>query len=459
MADSLPMDTARPDARRLDPVIWAIPLLAVGLVGVMVAEPRSLGILVPLALAAAGIALLAWKRPFLCAGLVPVVFPIPQLGHVFLYEAGAVLVCAAVVLAGIRARRRWLLHLERVEIASLLFVLWGMVTLFWSSSSWWWLFAVRKYGFGTLALWTATRLSRESRNRWDLLAGIALASIALSIATFEKAVSSGLFTAGSAFSHIKGTDLTWGTSNYIGALLVLMLPTCLYLAVHAPRLELRALGWIALPLAGLVMAVAASRGGAMLMVGVMLAYIFRQRPSRRTLLLFAAFTVSIGLLLAGPGSSHFLSRFTSPRELGSGVVRLFLLRAGWRRLLDHFPFGMGFGQGIVEPDHLATGGPHNFLLTAAYEVGVPGVVLWIAVLVLIARRIREWIGVPAESDAARTLLFILVTSVLNSLFEGTFEGLHFHFLFFWIAGLYLGALGSSSPEPNLSVAPAAAPSR
>ncbi len=428
----------------------AVVLGAVLVATAVVLEPLPWGVLLLALAGLAGLGWLVWRHPILAAALLPVVLSPPEFLKVFAYEVGLVTVFAVLVVAGTRARLAWFWRLDPIEQASFAFVAWGALTLFWSSSAWWWLFAMRKYGMGALALFTAWRLARLAHTPWPWLRGITLGVLALSAAVFVKAVGSGMLTLGTAFKRIEGTDLGWGKANYLGALLLLMLPSALHLALHAPDRRSRLLGWLSLPCAGLVMATAASRGGAVLLLVVSLAYLVRRELGAKLLPMLAGVAVAVGLLLLGPGSAQFLERFTSPRELGSVVVRLFLLRAGWRRIVEHFPFGMGLGQGIVEPDHLAAGGPHNFLVTITYEAGLPGAVLWCALLVLLFRRAWRERRVPGHEALARTLLFTVATAVLNSMFEGTFEGLHFQFLFFWIVGLLLGALSRDGGTDALS---------
>ncbi|MEY4375050.1 MAG: hypothetical protein RL760_1217, partial [Candidatus Eisenbacteria bacterium] len=342
-----------PLSRRTIALLAAVVLGAVLVTTAVVLEPMPWAVLLLALAGLGGLGWLVWRNPILAAALVPAVMSPPEFLKVFAYEVGVIAVCAVVVVAGVRARAAWLWRLDPIEQASLAFVAWGALTLFWSSSAWWWLFAMRKYGMGAMALWTAWRLARMARTPWPLLRGITIGALALSAAVLLKAVGSGMLTLGTAFKRIEGTDLGWGKANYLGALLLLMLPSALHLALHAPDRRSRWLGWLSLPCSGVVMATAASRGGAVLLLGVSLAYIVRRELGKKLLPMLGGVAVAVGLLLLGPGSAQFLERFTSPRELGSVVVRLFLLRAGWRRILAHFPFGMGLGQGIVEPDHLA----------------------------------------------------------------------------------------------------------
>jgi hypothetical protein len=49
---------------------------------------------------------------------------------------------------------------------------------------------------------------------------------------------------------------------------------------------------------------------------------------------------------------------------------------------------------------------------------------------------------PHTAASGRALQLTFVISQANSLFEPTFQGLQYHFLFYWIVGAYLGAFGA-----------------
>jgi O-antigen ligase len=428
----------------------AIALLATLLTAVLLGAPDPWRIGSAITVAIILLAGLIWRHPILVAGAIPALLPPPQFLSVFAYEIGLLVVTATVLAAGVKGRRHWVWRLDRIELLAWAFVGWGLLSLMWGESFWWGIFAIRKYGLGAIALWTAWRLARMDLSGWDLFTGIGFGAISLSVATLLKALSMGVLTAGYSFSRRDGTDLGWGTSNYLGALLVMMLPSCLHLAMRAPQVWRRAVGWVAVPLSALVMAVAASRGGALLMVSVALVFLFRERVGRHTLFLALAIGSAIALMLLGPGSSMFISRFTSPREIGSIVVRLFLAREGLRRAADHFPFGMGLGQGVATADHLNLSSPHNFAITLAYETGVPGLLLFGAWVTAIWRRGWQKRHHPEHGHLAFALLFTLGTGVLNSLFEPTLEGLHGQFLFCWVLGVQLGTLSKpEKPDPKL----------
>jgi O-antigen ligase len=369
--------------------------------------------------------------------MIPVLLPPPQFLKVFAYEVALIGAAALVGIAAWRQRRdaTWRMHPVLPVVAALW--AWAALSFFWVRDPWWWAFGVRKLGIGVLAMAFAYVLARSVK-RETVLLGIAAAALGLTLATLLRAGSfAGAGT--EAAARIGATDLGWGTSNFIAALLVLMLPTVLYLALHAARPGARALGWITLPLMALVMALGASRGGSLLLVLVSLWVIFRERLTPRTIALAIGFVIAVVVLVTGPLGENLLGRFVDPRELGSIVIRLFYFREAWRRLVEHFPLGIGQGQGYGFPDHLGTEDPHNYLLVVGSELGLVGLVLWIAVLVLLWRAAGRMSRRPETRDAARALRLTIVFSQLNSLFEPTFQGLQYHFLFYWICGAYLGA--------------------
>jgi hypothetical protein len=384
---------------------------------------------------------LTWTWPLAMACGLPAFIALPQLGPVFAFEV-LLLVIAGVILAhGLVTRRAWAGRLGPVEIAVAAFLLWGVLTVFWCESLWTWAASVRKLAVGFVALWTAYRLGSVYRARW-LTLGIVAGAIALACAALQKGASTDWISLTSQHGRREGTTLSWGASNYIGALLLLTVPTALELALRAPRRATRVLGWLMLPLVVAVMAWAASRGGALLVVIATLLFVFRERLGARSLALMGAIVLCFVALLAGPGA-QLLARFTDPEQIGSVVVRFVFFREGWRRLVEHFPIGMGLGQGFVQMDRLAEVDPHNYLLVVGSELGLPGLLLWGLIVVLIWRRSRALARIPALRTGADVLLFTLVVALVNSLYEPTFTGVHYLFLFFWIVGAYLGSLSAA----------------
>ena len=436
----LPLPHARGALRPRDAI--AVALFASLAILVAYAAPPPFNLLAVAFLGTTILGTLVWTWPLAMACSLPALIGLPQLGPVFALEI-ALLVVAAVILAhGLWARRDWVWRLEPLEIAVAAMLLWGMVTLFWCGSPLWWAAGVRRLAVGLVALWTAYRLGFVYRARW-LPVGIVMAAIAIALAALQRGMSTDWIALTSSHGRREGTDLGWGGSNYVGALLALTVPTALDLALRSPRRAGRVLGWLMLPLVVAVMAWTSSRGGALLVILATLLFVFRERLGARSLALIAAIVLCFAALLAGPGA-QLLLRFTDPEQLGSLVVRLVFFREGWRRLVEHFPLGFGLGQGFVQLDYLAEADPHNYLLVLGSELGLIGLLLWGLIVVMIWRRSRQLAKTPAVRTGAEALLFTLIVAFVNSLYEPTLTGLHYHFLFYWIVGAYLGSLSAAA---------------
>jgi hypothetical protein len=436
---SLPLLHARGDLRHRDALALAL-LAALGVL-LAYAAPPPLNLVVFAFLGVTILGALVWTWPLTMACGLPALIALPQLGPVFAFEI-MLLVIAGVILAhGLWARRDWVWRLRPLEVAVAAMLLWGVITVFWCGSPWWWAAGIRRLVVGLVALWTAYRLGSVYRARW-LALGIIAAAIALALAALQRGTSTDWIALTSSHGRREGTDLGWGGSNYIGALLLLTVPTALDLALRAPRRATRVLGWLILPLVVAVMAWAASRGGALLVVMATLLFVFRERLGARSVALIGAIVLCFVALLAGPGA-QLLWRFTDPGQIGSVVVRLVFFQEGWRRLVEHFPIGLGLGQGFVQLDRLAEADPHNYLLVVGSELGLPGLLLWGLIIALIWRQVRELAKMPAVRAGAEALRFTLIVAVVNSLYEPTFTGLHYLFLFYWIVGAYLGSLSAA----------------
>lgn len=445
------LETARTarDTSALALLPWLAITAAAGLLAVGTALESPLDWLAFALLGLVVLGLLLWKAPALAVGMFPLLILPPQFAKVFAHEVGLLVVLPGLIVHGIRTRADWLTRLDPIEAVLALMVLWGILSGFWAESSWWWLFGVRKVGVGLLALWVSWRLARCVRPE-HMRIGLTATIWCLSLYTLLRAAASGALSTAGWVDRKRSTDVGWGTSNYIAAILVLMLPTALEVALRDTRRGVRIFAWLALPMAALVMTVSASRGGVLFVLFIVLLALTRKRV-RGNAIALAASVVGAGALVAlSPAGPRFLSRFTDAQELGSVVVRFLYYREGWRRLAGAWPLGSGLGQSYSTVDRLGTEDPHNYWLVIGYELGLVGLALWIAFLVLLWKRIRRIGRDPATEALGFTLGLTFAISQLNCLFEPTFQGLHYHFLFFWIFGGYLGSLGPTTSAPLIS---------
>ena len=67
-----------------------------------------------------------------------------------------------------------------------------------------------------------------------------------------------------------------------------------------------------------------------------------------------------------------------------------------------------------------------------------GVLLWLAVLVLLWRRISAVARTPGWEGMGRALQVSFWLGQLHTIVEPTFQGVQYQFVYFWVMGGYLG---------------------
>jgi len=392
-----------------------------------------------LALGAAGLALvltIVWRRPYDSLAWIPVLIVPPQFLNVFAHEVIVMPLMVFMLFYGHRRNLKWVFQLDPIEVVLLLFFSWAVFGFFWVREWWWWLFGVRKLLLGWIALWVAWRWCRFIPPH-RLLIGITATSVFLSLAVMERAVSYGWFS-GIPHSHMRrqSTDLGWGNSNYIAALLTLLLPTVISQAMTAKSRVARTLGIIGIPLTAMVVTIASSRGGSLLTLAIALFMVFRSKI--KSWVLFVSAPAAIALLTLGPGAKLLLSRFQSIEDMYSVVIRFYIWRAAWFRVVEFWPRGLGLNQGFGHPDKLHLEATHNEWLAIASELSLVGLVLWVTFLVLVYRRILRVARHPATRVEGQALQLTFWIIQLNCMFEPTIFGVQYQFLMMWIFGAYFG---------------------
>jgi hypothetical protein len=397
--------------------------------------------------------------PSLIVALIPALIPTPIFLYTFAWELALLALAFVAFLHGVRQRATWPWRLGAIECAWLAFAAWALFTGFWSADRVHYLLGVRRLAVGFCVVWVALRLSRLASRRW-FETGIALCAIALSLAMIQHSGSSG-YSLEQTLIH-RGTvmNLGWGKDNYIAGLLLICGPLLLRGVLHGPWPE-RVVPAIAFALVTAVQVIIASRAGTLLFVAGTLAQLLYATRRYRVVVSLVAVGV-LAALVASPMGMVLLARMTSLREFASFTIRIWYWREGWRRLVAHLPWGMGLGQGIENPDHLHGTDPHDIWLLIGGDLGIPGVLLWIGVLVAIA---RAWLAVwpdPRRREWAFTLLLTFALGNAHSLVEPTFQGVQYQLLFMWIvcgslAYATAGAARDAVPEEVPGDATAALP--
>lgn len=392
--------------------------------------------LVALTLPAAATAAL-WWAPWLPILLTPALIPFPQAGVLFPFEWSFAVATALAAVHLRRTRSAALATSHPAELANLAFVAWALFTGFWAFDGLHLFLGTRRMLVGLLAGAVALRLHAVvPRRTWELsvlLGGIAIAGTAL-----LRAAASGLSASQAIFHRSSATDLGWGTANYIATLLLLIGPVALALALTRGPLAMRALAWTTVVLGMAVQMLVASRAAAVLYVVGLFVQLFLGWRRRARWMGLATLVALLAISLATPFGQALLMRFTNLRDVGSMLIRLWYLREGWQRTLDHLPWGLGLNQGIPYPDKLAGIDIHNHWLVVSSELGVPGVLLWLAAVVLLFRGLRRLRRVPGHAPLALALMVSFWLGLTHSLVEPTFQGVQYQFLWFW---LMFGALG------------------
>ena len=386
--------------------------------------------------------------------LTPILLPLPYLAHVFPYEMALLVLTAVVAIVGWRRRADWLFRLGPLELTLLASMAWAFSTALWCTDWDHYLLGVRRLTMGFVTLWTAWRLARLVPRRWFEL-GLLLGTITLAAAALGAYLMTGFSAQQALIERSSATDLGWGKANFIATILLLVSPVLLHLAMHADRVWNRALAWVALPLVAAMQVMIASRAALVLFMGGLLVQVVGSRAHRRLIVVVLA---GIAAIVMGPWAAGVIARFTSVRELGSIAIRGWYFREAWRRTESGFPLGIGLGQGWSYPDHLNVNDPHNYWLVLSSELGVLGVLSWIAVLVVLWRGLRRLDDDPSRRLPGWALQVGFWLGQLHTLVEPTFQGIQYPFVYFWLMGGYLGygaasrAAGSDTARPASAAA-------
>lgn len=430
-----------PQARGLPPGRLVVPALAgiVGAVGACVWLGLGLLSLPGLGLLA-GVAVVGtvgalWWAPAVPALLIPAILPLPQVRVFFPFELLLGAFAGLVLVHGLRRGTTWAWRLRGVEVANASLILWALFSGFWCWDGLSFFLGARRMVVGWAALWTASRLPRVARREW-FDTGLVACALSLSLSALGHRIASGLSTQAAIVERASATDLGWGTANYIASLLLILAPPVFVIAQRHRHAALRFPAWLALLAIAALQTLVASRAATVLFfagIGAMVLFSLRRGRLAGMLLLLLAMTVAI----LTPYGQALLLRFSNARDLGSMVLRIWYFREAWHRTVDFLPWGMGLNQGLVYPDHLAGTDTHNYWLSLSSELGVPGVVLWTAVLALLYRQILRLQRMPGRRADGLALAVAFWLAQLHTLVEPTFQGVQYQFLFFWVLGAIL----------------------
>jgi hypothetical protein len=432
MQSSPPLPARRSAWSRLEIVAPALAvsvlLLLIGMGWVM--HPLVLLVLGPLLLVACAFVLRT--SPILLYWLVPASMVLDFKRAVQAYDILVLLLASATLLAAYSKTRLADVRLQPIEWRALLLMAIFFTAFLGPVDATRFQHALKLYSMGFLAFETA-RWAVPRLGRAGLAWGPAIFCGITSLELFGRLRASGIPSFKSVVLRTYITDLSWGSSNYVAAALVVCLPVLMFLLRSLPRGSTRR--WLVTAVvAGTLgsLLITSSRGGFVLAAGYFLLEGVRVR--RAGWIGIAGAIAAVLVLALSPLGQGLVARFTNEQSSASVLARIAIWANAFERGMEHLPFGVGAGQGILQQDRLALIDPHNFMLTLFSETGPLGLMAWLWILAALwsaARRLRKQ---PSTRLAGNSLRATFLVAILNSLFEPTFPGYLYVVLFWWIAG-------------------------
>jgi O-antigen ligase len=289
---------------------------------------------------------------------------------------------------------------------------------------------------------------------------LSLISIVLAL-TGVKNYLTGTFMGDVTVERIRGYEAALTSNpNDLALMLNIILPLSIALLLLERRTGRRLvlLAAIALSVGGVVLTF--SRGGFVTLAAMSLMYLwkFRRRAERR--LVYAAFLVALACVPLLPGV--YVERITTITDIstdptGSAEARWRDLRAAVGYVLRHPVVGAGIGSdqlALNEERGSYWSSVHNAYLQYAVDLGLPGLVLFMLIMLGCLRRLRdaERLAVRERGQAA---LLHCVQGMQVSLgafaVAAIFHPVAYNFYFYYLAGLSLGL--STAAGPSITSSP------
>jgi O-antigen ligase len=235
-------------------------------------------------------------------------------------------------------------------------------------------------------------------------------------------------------------DLPWGRSNYLAGFFILAIPLALGLA-WSGRSSLAAWAWGGLAaMSGMGLVLSASKGAMLSLVLTLLpAFATAGRGARRAALPVLVLLGAVALVYTnGPLQQVMSNRLTSSAIDYSMSERVDLYWLAWQEFLAHPILGIGLNNFSVV-SHLLRGldtVPHNLELGWLAELGLPGALLGLAVVLAPLRsawRVRVTAHSPAERAVAAGLLAAWAGVIAHNQVESTIYGGQFKIVMLLLA--------------------------
>jgi len=243
--------------------------------------------------------------------------------------------------------------------------------------------------------------------------------------------------------------------NDLALMLNLLLPMAIALFLTARRPTTRILGGAVIGLNAVAVVVTFSRAGFLGLATILLLFVakqaFRPRGSRTGVVLAVLLVIVAVPLLP----SSYVNRMATITDVeadptGSSQARLRDTIAAVEFVARHPLVGAGLGMDILALNE--TRGEywkqvHNVYLQYAVDLGLPGLVLFLALMTLTFTAVRQARtgaeGVPGGA-AHRLLVDAIGVSLIVFALEGLFHPVAYNFYFYYVAGLALAARAATA---------------
>ncbi len=239
-----------------------------------------------------------------------------------------------------------------------------------------------------------------------------------------------------------------GNPNDLALMLNLIIPLSVALLLTVQRPALRVLLVAVIALDVLAVIVTFSRGGFLTLAAMLGVYVWKLRGRPQRTWAWAALALALACLPLLP--SGYVDRLATITNMDSDVTRSARLRwddtvTGVKFVLANPLVGGGVGMNALTLNHergFGWSAIHNVYLEYAVELGIPGLILFLLLLVGCVKSVavvqRRCAGVPALRD-----LFYLAEGIQISLIAFSlaafFHPVAYHLYFYYIAALAVAA--------------------
>ena len=330
-----------------------------------------------------------------------------------------------------------------LHLAWIAFLLAALVTLYEAQQPVAFLTGLMRLGLGYCALIFVLRYATARLWPWFAVS-IPVTGCAISFQLVRSYLARGFNVQKAFLLRTFFSDLGWGVSNYVGAVLALCLLGSVILLLLSRRGWLRLVSGAALVPMTISVLLLVSRGTIVALgCGLLALALFTRGAGRWRVVVIAGLATLV--FFKSPVSKVTVARFTTGTQAVSYVARVHVWGDALDRFAAHPLTGVGLGQGTYQLDALQHFDPHNYFLSVATETGILGLAAWMALAwALLRAPWRPAAGDPVSREWATGLTVLTLMALLHSSYEPTFTGPQYHFLFFWTyAVLYRAA----DPEP------------